>query len=397
MLGIRCFVILSCALALGRKFICSTAYRINVRSETPFLYKQSALFDSYSGASNENSRSIESAIVLAEANRLHGESYMDNLVMGLNSLKDKNSNDVEVLAHLSTIVPHFEAYNGSLSSAQISAALYGLQGMNSDFLEVSGLLSALLGVMDVDTGTFEAREVGRALYGLRCMRVNSPEVVELLSVLGPRIERCTCILDSVYLGMAFDGLQGIRGSSEVSSIMSFLYRQLNSLVISTDQLKDLSCEDLILLGRQLALTPSELIEAFNDEHPKWEEINLIIADEIARRFSCDQFSLLDTVYPDNLVYSRSLESQYVTLSSRFNLLGAYDCRVMSDKVKSEEPVFSRLAAREGDISSVRFCMSRDKHLSSNLNSIEGIGAKHLRTVDPLEFDSWLLSRVGITG
>lgn len=397
MFNVRWFVVLLCVVLLGRNVRYSTSYRINVRSKLPTSCKRLTLLNNHNKAIRGNSHSIRSTVVMAETSNLLGESFMDTIVIGLNSMKDKNSNDSDVVAHLSTFVSHFKTFSGSLSSAQISATLYGLQGMKSDCLEVSKLLSALSNAMIVDTGTFNAKEIGYALYGLRCMSTDSPELLELLSVLGPRIERSTCTLDSVSLGMAFDGLQGKRGCSKVSSIIDFLYCQLESLVMSTDQLKELSCDNLILLGNQLALTEQELIEAFNDEHPKWEEINLIIADEIARRFSSNEFVLLDKESSeDNLVFMRSSESQYITLSSRFNLLGAYDCRVRPNTADSEEPVLSGTAVRDGGVASVRFCMSRDRHLSSNLNSIEGVGAKHLRTVDTLEFKQWLSSRVGIT-
>jgi hypothetical protein len=100
---------------------------------------------------------------------------------------------------------------------------------------------------------------------------------------------------------------------------------------------------------------------------------------------------------DSLVFMRSCESQYITLSSRFNLLGAYDCRVKPNPASCEEIVLSGTAVRASGVANVRFCMSRDRHLSSNLNSVEAIGAKHLRTVDTLEFKHWLSSRVGIAG
>ena len=398
MFDVRWFVVLLCAETIGRNFTCSTAYRINVKSDTPIPCNQPTIFHSKGLVKLMNLRSIRSTIVLSEGNSFRGESSMDTLVTSLNSLKDKNSNDSDVLAQLLTFVPHCKTLDGNLSSAQISAALYGLQGMNSDFREVSALLSALLGVMDVDTGTFDASEVGHALYGLRCMNTDSLEVLRLLSILGPKIEGCTGILDSVNLGMAFDGLQGMRGSSKVSSIVGFLYLQLESLVIRTDQLQKLSFENLILLGKQLALTSTELIEAFSDKHPRWEEINLIIADEIARRFSCDPNASLDTVFPDTdkLVIMRSSESQYITLSSRYNLLGAYDCRILHNIADCQEPMLSRVDARDGETSNVRYCMSRDRLLSSNSNSIESIGAKHLRTVDPSEFKKWLSNRLSST-
>lgn len=398
MFDVRWFVVLLFAVTIGRNFTRSTAYRINVKSETPIPDKQATILNSYGQVKLMNLRYIRSTIVLSESNSFCGESSMDTLVTSLNSLKDKNSNDSDVLAHLLTFVPHCKRLDGNLSSAQISAALYGLQGMNSDFLEVSALLSALLGVMDIDTGTFDANEVGHALYGLRCMKSDSPEIIRLLSILGPKIEGCTGILDSVNLGMAFDGLQGMRGSSKVSSIVDFLYLQLDSLVIRTDQLQKLPFENLILLGKQLALTSTELIEAFSDKHPRWEENNLIIADEIARRFSCNSNASLDTLLPDTdeLVVMRSSESQYITLSSRYNLLGAYDCRILPDITNCQEPIFSLVDARDGETSNVRYCMSRDRLLSSNSNSIESIGAKHLRTVDPLEFKKWLSNRTGTT-
>ena len=178
--------------------------------------------------------------------------------------------------------------------------------------------------------------------------------------------------------------------------MEFLYLQLESLVIRTDQLQELSFEKLILLGKQLALTPTELIEAFSDKHPRWEEINLIIADEIARRFSCDSNASPDNELLDKLVIMRSSESQYITLSSRFNLLGAYDCRILPDIDNCQEPMLSQVAERDCKTSIVRYCMSRDRLLSSNSNGIESIGAKHLRTVDPLEFKKWLSNRLGTT-
>ena len=394
MFNVRWFVVLLCVVVLGKNVRYSTSYRINVESKLPTSCKRLTLFNNYNKATRKNSRTIRSTVVMAETSNLLGESFMDTIVIGLNSMKDKNSNDSEVVAHLSTFVPHLKIFSGSLSSAQISAALYGLQGMNSDFLEVSKLLSALSNAMVVDTGAFNAQEIGYALYGLRCMSTDSQELLELLTILGPRIERSTCVLDAVSLGMAFDGLQGKRGCSKVSFITDFLYRQLDNLVISTDQLKELSCDNLIVLGNQLALTEAELIEAFNDEHPKWEEINLIVADEIARRFSCDEFVLLDKESQDNLVFMRSCESQYITLSSRFNLLGAYDCRIRPNQANSGESARSGTAVRGGGVGNVRFCMSRDRHLSSNLNNIESIGAKHLRTADTLEFKKWSSSRVG---
>ena len=396
MFDVRSFVVLLCAVTIGRNFTSSTAYRINVKSDTPIPCKLPTIFHSYGQVWLMNPRPIRSTTVLMESNSFRGESFMDTLVTSLNSLKDKNSNDPDVLAYLLTFMPTCRTLDGNLSSAQISAALYGLQGMNSDSPEVSALLSALLGVMDVDSGTFDANEVGHALYGLRCMNSDSPEVLRLLSILGPKIEGCTGILDSVNLGMAFDGLQGMRGSSKDSSIVDFLYLQLKSLVIRTDQLQELSFENLILLGKQLALSPTELIEAFSDKHHRWEEINLIIADEIARRFSSDPNASLDNELLDKLVIMRSSESQYITLSSRYNLLGAYDCRILPDIDNSQEPIFSRVAARDCKTSNVRYCMSRDRLLSSNSNSIESIGAKHLRTVDSLEFNKWLSNRLGTT-
>lgn len=280
-------------------------------------------------------------------------------------------------------------------SREISDALYSLDGEKSSSNATPALLLELIPKAMSCHTSFSAEEVGNALYGLRGMSGNCPEVLKLLTVLQPKIVSSNCEMNSTSLGMSFEGLRGIRRYSEVSALMDFLYCQVDTMINNTNKLQDLSCENILILGMQMALSTVELLEAFDDKYPRWENTNLIIVDEIARRKSIGQLLFTDTDIQTSKVFKKSLEYQYITLSSNYNLFGPYDSEAVLNlgmKILPQLPTSSVdfPAAPEGG--NLRFCMSRDRLLSSNSMGVEAIGAKFLRKVEFDEFERWLLNR-----
>jgi hypothetical protein len=281
------------------------------------------------------------------------------------------------------------------SPREISDALYNLQGEESDSTATRALLLHLIPKAMSCRACFTSEEIGNALYGLRVMTGDCPEALKLLSVLLPKIVRSNCEMNSTSLGMSFEGLRGFHRCSEVSALMDFLYCQVDTMVDNTNQLQDLSCENILILGMQMALSTAELLEAFDDEYPKWENINLIIVDEIARRKSIGQLLFTDTDMQSSSVFKNSCEYQYITLSSNYNLFGPYDSEAVSNldmKILPKLPTSSIDSSFEPVGVNIRFCMSRDRLLSTNAMGIEAIGAKFLRKAEYVEFERWLLNR-----
>jgi hypothetical protein len=281
------------------------------------------------------------------------------------------------------------------SPREISDALYNFQGEESDSTATRALLLELIPKAMSCRASFSGEEVGNALYGLRGVSGDCPEALNLLSVLLPRIVSSNCEMNSTSIGMSFEGLRGIRRHSEASALMDFLYCQVDTMINSTNQLQDLSCENILILGMQMALSTAELLEAFDDKYPKWENLNLFIVDEIARRKSIGQLLFIDTDMQSSSVFKNSCRYRYITLSSNYNLVGPYDSEAVLNldvKMLPQHPTSSVDSLAEPVGGNIRFCMSRDRLLSMNAMGVEAIGAKFLRKVEYVEFERWLLNR-----
>ena len=207
--------------------------------------------------------------------------------------------------------------------------------------EVLTLISHITHTAMNYTGSFNAREVSRALFGMQGMSVESPGVLELLAVLEPIIVKCDENLNALQIGMSFYGLQGLRRSAEAKILTDYIYDQMAQLVVSTSKLTSLSYDDVKLLGQHFALTILEIREAFNDYYPRWEEINLLICDELAYRkgtentldsssssgISSGSGPITDdlTTSPELLLVRKNiLRHQYISISSTYNLFAAYE-------------------------------------------------------------------------
>lgn len=281
------------------------------------------------------------------------------------------------------------------SPREICDALHNFQGEELHSPATRALLLELTPKVMSCHDKFTAEEVGNALYGLRGMSGDCSNVLKLLSVLLPKIISSNCEMNSTYIGMSFEGLRGIRRYSEASALIDFLYRQVDTMLKSTNQLQDLSCENVLILGMQMALSTVELLEAFDDKYPKWESINLIIVDEIARRKSVGQLLFTDTDMQSSNVFKKSCKNQYITLSSNYNVFGPYGTEAMLNVDTEILPLPQTSSADSQDApigGNIRFCMSRDKLLSESTTGLEAVGAKFLRKLEYVDFERWLLNR-----
>lgn len=281
------------------------------------------------------------------------------------------------------------------SPREISDALYNFQGEELHSTATHALLLELIPKVMSCHYNFTAEEVGNTLYGLRGMSGDCSNVLRLLSVLLPKIISSNCEMNSTSIGMSFEGLRGIRRYNEASALMDYLYCQVDTVLKSTNQLQDLSCENVLILGMQMALSTAELLEAFDDKYPKWESINLIIVDEIARRKSVGQLLFTDTDMQASSVFKNSCKYQYITLSSNYNLFGPYDTEAVLNADTEILPHLQTSSADSQDSpvgGNIRFCMSRDRLLSESTKGLEAVGAKSLRKLEYVEFERWLLNR-----
>lgn len=307
------------------------------------------------------------------------------------------NSDPAVLAIVSNMIDFVEISPGDFTAEEICLALYSLQGLTSHCSTVRKLLSVLTIAVDSSRWEFNAAEFGNAFYGLRRMSSDSPEVLNLIASLGRLLISCQPVFDTSSLLVSFDGLRGIRGSSSAATVMDYLYSQIEALITDASEIEKISTNDLSCLSEQLALNLSELYEAFNDEHPRWEGANLCIVDEMERRNSLGQFH----TRTHDLTLHGSDQICYISISSNYNVLHGVGhlLAVKYQDTTSDMPTIShgseRVDFKSAEISSIRFCMSRDKHLGVQPTGCEAVGAKKFRTMDHLDFENWLINRVSL--
>ena len=284
------------------------------------------------------------------------------------------------------------------SSYDLSDIIFALSGMKNDNPGAEKLLEDLKNRLENFNGNFTADDISKAMYCLQGMTEDYSIVQGLLSTFTTIIKGCHESFDAIQLGMMNYGLQGLRGNSEAKFLVDFMYDQIDLLVSSTNKLTLLCDDDVQLLGKHFALTSSELREAFKDKYPRWEEINLLICDELAYRKGAGGLSFTTTSPKLISAKLKLLEYKYITMSSNYNFLAAYELDDASGglcvaaDVVTDIKLGSSIKAIDGN---ARFCLSRDKHLCRHENGIEKIGAVNLRSLDDTKFRSWLYRRSSI--
>ena len=305
------------------------------------------------------------------------------------------SGDPAVLAILSNLIDIMEISPCDFTAEELCLALYSLQGFNSDCPTVRKLLLVLAVAVDSSRWESNTAEFGSAFYGLRRMSSDSPELLSLIASLGRQMAASQPVFNLSILLISFDGLRGIRGSSSAATVMDYLYSQVEALITDASAIEKVSSDDLSCLSEQLALSLTELYEAFNDEHPRWERANLCIVDELERRNSLGQFH---TRTPNQTLHETDV-TQYISISSRYNVLhgSGHLPAAKFQGVTSDMPVditgSEIVDLKSTGISGVRFCMSRDKHLQVQPTGLEAVGARKFRTMSRSDFENWLINRV----
>lgn len=294
-------------------------------------------------------------------------------------------------------------FDGHEKSARgLSDAMFDLSGIknSNSSPEAQNLLVVLKSRLENFHGSFTADEVSRALYGLQGMTDDCPYALALLSAFKPILKGCEEKFNALQLGMMNYGLQGIRANADAKFFVDFIYDEMDLLVRSTAKFTLLCDDDVQLLGKHFALTSSELREAFKDKYPRWEELNLLICDELAYRKGAGDLTFSTTSAELTTAKVKLLEHKYITMSSNYNLLAAYEFDV-GGEYKSVIDIDVHTNAdinnlRRTNDKNVRFCLSRDKHLSRQSNDIQKFGAVYLRPLDLMKFNGWLLSRISIS-
>jgi hypothetical protein len=90
------------------------------------------------------------------------------------------------------------------------------------------------------------------------------------------------------MGNALYGLQGLGLVGEIGETSLFietLFTQLEVLAGQTSQFQTVSSFDLITLSRKLGQTLPELRDTLNNNCKKWDQINLVLTNELALRRS----------------------------------------------------------------------------------------------------------------
>ena len=284
------------------------------------------------------------------------------------------------------------------SSNYLSDVILALCDIKDDNREAAKILGDLNDRLENFDGNYSADDISRALYCIQDIAGDCSVVQGLLPALTTITKGCRENFDAIQLGMMFHGLQGLRGNTEAKFLVDFIYNQIDILISTKNKLTLLHDSDVQLLGKYFALTFSELREAFKDKHSKWEEINLLICDELAYRKGAGGVSFATTMPKFISAKLELQEYKYVTISSNYNLLAAYEFddagegSYIAADIVTDMKVDASTQAIEGN---ARFCLSRDKHLRRHENGIEKIGAVNLRSLDDANFQSWLYRRLTI--
>jgi len=142
------------------------------------------------------------------------------------SLKHVSSNDAEVRALLSALVPTFVRIT-NVSARFVGMALNGLRGCSSGHAEVRSVLEVLAPQIAKCSETLSEQELGMALDGLRGCSSEHAEVRSVLKALAPHIANALRRFSAQGVAMALGGLRGCSSEhAEVRSVLAALAPQI---------------------------------------------------------------------------------------------------------------------------------------------------------------------------
>lgn len=135
------------------------------------------------------------------------------ICMILKSMQNIFYESDEILAIISEVgkrIPASPPVDWDASS--YSSAIYGLRRMKNDSEPLSSVISALTDKLIVVNGTFTSQQIGAMLYGLQNMKFDA-NVEKLVMALLPRVQHCTGNWNGQSVANALFGMQQMRVDS----------------------------------------------------------------------------------------------------------------------------------------------------------------------------------------
>lgn len=169
---------------------------------------------------------------LAELIRKSGQSGVPMMSKALGSalygLKGMDSHYNEVIDLLEAITPSVTAITEPMDGQALGNALYGMQRMGTHSAAVRNILKALGAYIQGNAvGTMSSQEISNALYGLRSME-SCDETSVFISTLAHKILDCTETFSSLGLAECFFGLQNMTPSENMNALLSALVTKIEN-------------------------------------------------------------------------------------------------------------------------------------------------------------------------